>query len=863
MNAHRCPLVLALLVVAAPAQTLLDAPQVVLSDPTGRIRAVADFDADGRPDLLVTTTPSSAFAIDGMHVRFATPAGDYVPGPPIARHGGNEGEAYVLAGDVTGDGAPDVITSVRGTGIDGFVTYPNAGNGTFATPVLTRTGPPAWFCRAVLDDWNGDGVRELVAVHLGIGTGTLQRWTWQNGTFVGSTPTATPSWIRQVAVGELTGDALPDVLCGDADFGFVYLAPTVPGGGFGAMTTIPVGTAVGGRSAACGDMDGDGDDDVVVAWRSAANTVLARITHDGAGGLTVGPATTFDVYPGGHWTGAPHLMDWDGDRDLDVGVCFEELHLLENAGGSLTAAGSMRVAPSPTLGVTQTGDDGVGAIDLDGDGHLDFVAGRAVLRGHGGFVDVFFDDLFGAVTRTIDWDDDGDLDVLQTDGKLRVNHGRNRFRTVDLLPDPPVGFHYAIVAACADFTGDGRSDLVVGWFRTRPMQFIFVEMRLLERRAAGDFVDRGAAAAPGERLNDGSSFVEHADLDGDGDVDLATEGGYWENSGNGTFPTFHSVWQGEPSRLADVDGDARIDVLVKETIGQTTRYALYHNLQSGFAPTGLATGPADQRSRAELVDLDGDRDLDFAVGLTAGPTIVLRENRSGAFSPPVVVPSRDHAFETIVVDDFDADGRPDLAAFPSVASGGEPPLGASALAWTRTGPGLTYAAPAAFVTSSPVTGSADLDGDGDVEAFGRDGVVPSGRITGAAAGSFQQYGDAEAGPSGVAPVLGVSGPIRASATLELRIRGGRGRSAGILVFGSRSAAVPVLPLGGLTLRVTPIVASLPLALQGPAGVAGAGTFDLPLVVPPALRGVRLFQQAFLIDGPGFAATQGLELQIGG
>ena len=856
---------------AAIAQSWLELPREVIPFGEGRIRAVADFDRDGRDDLLVTRAPRGSGGIDRLRVLLQQPDGTFALGTDLPRAAvGYEAEQYALAGDVTGDGLPDVITSLRelsGNPGSGFLLYRNLGGGAFAPALQTGTASIPW-AGAALSDWNGDGVAELVAVALGgaSSSGTLRRWTWQNGAFAASAPYETPAYFDEVALGDIDGDGLQDTIYGDADFRQIYVIRTRPNGDLGATTVIPVDPSNFGlgRAPICGDVDGDGDQDVVVTWLSGpVECSFALLDNDGSGALTVGPTTRIPTDPGGYWTGGGNLADWDGDGDLDLLLSGERLLRIENRGSAgFGLVDTIRLARTqPPLGAID-GGPGIGAFDMDNDGDLDFVGGRVVYRGDRLLRSAAFGSIISSLQFPLDFDDDGAIDLLDSGATLWRQRSASSFERQDILPPTNSPFFYGELSAIADFDGDGWRDLIAPYFRRKFRGATFLEMRLLTGTPGGASIDRGAAATAGVRIGDSASFlVAHADFDGDGDVDLAVTDGWWENDGTGRLVTLHADWSGTPVQVADVDGDGRPDILTRS--GATTlRHGLWRNRPGGFVAETLLDDPeATSYARALLVDLDDDGDLDFACGTTAGPAVVLRENRSGTFDPPVTLASQDLAFQTLLVDDFDGDGRSDLAAFP-IGDSRSSAFGQSALVWLRTGPGLAYATPTAFVSPEPVLGRADLDGDGDLDPHGRYGAVDNARHRGTAAGRFDRYGVDQPAPSGIAPILGVAGPVRAATTMELRIRRARGAAPAFLVLGSGAAQIRDVPFPGLTLYVSPIDLAVPVPIGGPAGVPGVGAMDLPIAVPAGLAGASLYLQAFALDGARLSATAGMRLTFG-
>jgi hypothetical protein len=851
-----------------PAQQWLEAPHETNAAVGDNNRAMADFDGDGRLDLLVVRSSASIAGAQAMWIAFATASGEFVPGPnlPLVA-GGYQGDAYTLAGDVTGDGLPDIVMSwnaIGGFAQSGFVMYRNLGAGTFATAVPTVVGGIGLAGSGVLGDWNGDGTKELVAANYQplVGNYAVRRWSWQGTAFQASNVLTFVDFLSYVAVGDIDADGLQDCVVGSGTALQIYVMRTLPGGNLG--TAQPIVVAAGGSVAGCvpncGDIDGDGDDDIVVGWpQFQGGSHLVVITNGGAAGLTTGPDQLLQAEPGTYWNGRAHVTDWDGDGDGDVLIGHELLWPLENLGGTLHVRGSIRIARH-LQGPVIEGNEGVGVADFDGDQRPDFVGARALVFASGRFTDDAFPTTISSFVQAVDDDGDGDLDLVESAGVRHENRGSGVFvPQTGRFPSVAPPFRYVEAFALGDFTGDGLLDQVVTYFQqVGIIQFTFVGMRLLRGTTSGSFVDAGPAGPAATTIGDAASFlVRQRVLDGDGDVDIATTDGYWDNNGAGTFATFHPAWTGTPTALEDVNGDGRIDVLTRRLAGNTIDYRIFlAQPGGGYVGQLLATDTANgQSAKCVLADLDDDGDLDFAVGLSTGPTIALRANQNGAFAPAVLLATRGSAFETLLVADFDGDGLTDLAA----ASSSE--YGQPALVWRRVGPGLVHANPRSYLTPEPLGGSADLDGDGDVDWFGRDARTLNGRWARPDNGGFTQYGSSVPSNSGAAPILGVRGPVRSVSTLELRLRRTPPNSLAALDFGLASADVPDVPFPGLTLRVVPILL-LVLATPGNAGVPGSGAADMLIATPPGMLGQRCYLQAFTLDTTSFGGSNGLEFVFG-
>ena len=127
-----------------------------------------------------------------------------------------------------------------------------------------------------------------------------------------------------------------------------------------------------------GDLDGDGDLDALV---SDATGILSYFENTGSASapayLQVGGSALFGLPDTGSFS-APALGDLDGDGDLDllVGVNSGRFKYYENTGDASSAA-FVRVGGNAPFGLPDTGDLSTPAlVDIDADGDLDLFVGN-------------------------------------------------------------------------------------------------------------------------------------------------------------------------------------------------------------------------------------------------------------------------------------------------------------------------------------------------------------------------------------------------------------------------------------------------------------------------------------------------------
>jgi penicillin G amidase len=381
-------------------------------------------------------------------------------------------------------------------------------------------------------------------------------------------------------------------------------------------STAGVADARPTRAAAWSDFDSDGDPDLLLGFTPSQGASVLKLYRNTGGSFADITSDAGLMVP----TGAvrqPAWIDFDADGDLDLFIGFRDRAnaLYRNDAGKLTDVAA-------SIGLADTRKT-VGAVwfDYDEDGDLDLAVANmdgdanGLYRNDGGkFTDV-------AAAAGVEWG--GRAPKSVANGTVRV--------------------------CAADVDGDGRFDLFAANYG--PLGFF-------SNRGNGTFEDRSAAWAIAiDSRYDSCAF---ADFDHDGRLDLyangtITGGASWQDSlfrNTGTAyvdvtpPSLRKLQADHGVQWADVDGDGDVDLALTGSRADGMHLVMRNMLPAADAARGLHIRVVDDKGHAtragaevrvfaagstrligaRLVDsgsgYDAQSDMPVHVGVPAGVTKV-------------------------------------------------------------------------------------------------------------------------------------------------------------------------------------------------------------------------------------------------
>jgi len=648
--------------------------------------AMGDLDGDGDVDIAVVDAVANHVA-----VFFQNAAGEFDSPPLLLPDPDMDLQRFGATIDIVDfdeDGDLDIVAANRKTGVIGgsnlgVVCHMQVGPRTFEGRLVLEANSAS---ELLAGDLDGDQRIDLLTYREEQPTLSIYLQNLDGSFSPAASRTIrlpsgpnTPITIGSVDLADINGDGLLDILSasyltgvgmgGNRSRIFVHQQrPVSEGGGFSGLLVADFIDLVVG-SAAAGDVDGDGDQDIVYSLGfSTLNffRLLRQVESVAFQESTLLPVTAL---------GRLRLADINDDGRLDI-VDSANRAFLQTVNGEFapTKQNLADAMASPTSTYE------IGDVDGDGDQDLLLVEAQEVRLyrspSAGDFsLDVVYlddpedpdqpDDYDPVAVEALDFDGDEDLDLIVVNGSLS-NPARGRLLLYEQTSPRTFAEPRAVAVAAnigsvtqllaRDIDGDGRVDLILDAFEG---------MQLLYGRENGfDAVKPMTSVFPVR--------FDLADLDHDGDLDLALI----------DFPDLAIFRQRQPRAFergrvrlpipdpedrpflihgTDLNANSRIDIV---TVSRSGIVHVYDQAEGGIfgSPRQIASLGSFFASQIYSADLDSDGRTDLVVPLNESIS-VLYQQRPGTFQEVMLelLPGVPFSFfSRLEIADLDADSDLDL-----------------------------------------------------------------------------------------------------------------------------------------------------------------------------------------------------------
>ena len=618
-------------------------------------------------------------------------------------------------------------------------TSPTIDTSTLAAKVDFTAGTNPY--SVAIGDLDGDGKPDFAVANQTSNTVSVLHNTSTSGTldansFAAKVDFTTGTSPRSVAIGDLDGDGKPDLAVANATSNTVSVlhntstSGTLDANSFAAKVDFTAGTST--FSVAIGDLDGDGKPDLAVGNQSSATMSVYRNTSI-SGTLDASFAAKVDFTTGGN-PGSVAIGDLDGDGKPDLVVRNQTSNTVSVFRNTSTS-GTLDANSFAAKVDFTTGDLpwSVAIGDLDADGKPDLAvasynsntvslyrntstSGTLDVNSFAAKVDFTTGSgPWGVAIGDLDGDEKPDLAVANN-GAASVSVFHNLTTTVP--PPSPVSPPQNDIDALtsANVTATFGQNMNAGTAST------FVVHGSLTGERSGTYGGGGTTVI---------SFDPAADFHPGEEVQVSLTTGN-QTTGGEAIPAY--VWTfraaagtgvadfSGPSKnfgtgsdlsysvaFGDLDGDGDLDLAVGNNPEQNV---VYLNDGSGNFTTSRNFGTGtDATVSVALGDIEGDGDLDIVVGNELEQNVVYLNDGVGNFSAGSNFGPGNDAADAVALGDVDGDGDLDIGVGGALEQN---------VVYLNDGTG-SFPSSSDFGTGSDLTaaiafGDVDLDGDLDVAA---------------------------------------------------------------------------------------------------------------------------------------------------
>ncbi|RKR04803.1 gliding motility-associated-like protein [Flavobacterium sp. 90] len=335
--------------------------------------AIGDLDGDGKADLAVTSD-SVVTIYRNISVSGTITSSSFAAGVSYTAGGSARG---VVFGDLDADGKLDmVVSNFNGNTISYYRNTSTLGNISFSARTNLSSGANP--IGLVVTDIDGDGKVDIAVTAYGGTTVSVYRnltSTVGNISFSGLTSFSVGAAPYAMVCGDLDGDGKADLaVANNSGNSISILRNTSAIGSISFANQVVFPANLGPYSIAIGDVTKDGKNDLAVGYNGTGSNSISvfRNTSSGVGNISFDTKVDFVIGTNPR-SEAIGDLDGDGNPDLVVSTGGSVLSVFHN-----TAVTSGPISFGPRVDFAANINTGSVAIgDLDGDGKYDVVTANS------------------------------------------------------------------------------------------------------------------------------------------------------------------------------------------------------------------------------------------------------------------------------------------------------------------------------------------------------------------------------------------------------------------------------------------------------------------------------------------------------
>ncbi len=512
--------------------------------------------------------------------------------------------------DMDGDGDIDLVATSHATNsgdTDQLIWFENDGNQNFEYHLLSDSieNPTVILC----SDYDQDGNMDVITYSQDdskvywIQSDSNQVFTEK---IINATFTYGYGGTVQLVVDDLDEDGDLDVL-GAGENGVYWHKND---GNFVHTSSYLITTSDDARDFEVIDLDADGDKDIVVS----IDVGVHYYKNNGTESFT-------DIDLGFEFNDTPYnlfVKDVENDGDLDITICNPAGHYLHHL---INDGIENFTIDTVTVNNKDNNPEDIWVEDMNGDGYMDIVGtvhNDGDVRLYLGNVNGDYEriNILGSRARVskknvlIDFDFDGDMDVISADFQWHENLNNGRFMHRDIIHEQITVSDIAVL----DMDADGDLDLLANHSGLDPRSAWY------ENDGSFNFTKHQITFSL--IYGNGMEDVQVSDFDGDGDFDFVAKkkspkGIIWyENDGSQNFQ-LNSIIQDNgiiDYKQVDLDQDGDQDILLGFNVGNPVRWLENDGSQNFTSHNIHDSTDTYSLQSVSYYDFDQDGDLDVFAG---------------------------------------------------------------------------------------------------------------------------------------------------------------------------------------------------------------------------------------------------------